>query len=371
MRRTLFATLLLMALAAPSCRHRHASTEAPRLKVEVATAVADSMTMRYDFITHLKSDYDVVVEPRVSGYLRSKHYAPGMPVRKGQLLFRIESDLLNATLQAARASLAAAEAEVVEARNNYERALPLVELSAISLAQMDQYRAAYSSAQAAVESARQQLQNARLQASYADIRSPIDGIAAWSAAHEGDYVGPGSEFTTLTTISNTDTLTAEIAIPTTLYLEYAGRGASYANRDLLSEVTLQLADGSTYEYRGLYDYTRGDISPTSGTITLVVRFPNPDKRLKVGEYARIETGVGPRRLRVTIPQQAVNRTQGIESVWVMRSDSSVEYRPIRTGQSIGSRWVIDEGLTAGERVVVTGSQKMRSGAKVIPQNSEQ
>lgn len=371
MQRTLFATLLLATIALSSCRRHHPSDKPQPLRVEVASVQADSMIIRYDFITHLKSDYDVVIEPRVSGYLRSKHYAPGMPVRKGQLLFRIESDLLNTTLRAAEASLAAAETELIEARNNYERALPLVELSAISLAQMDQYRAAYSSARASAESARQQLQSARLQASYAEIHSPIDGIAAWSAAHEGDYVGPGSEFTTLTTISNTDTLLAEIAIPTSLYLEYTGRNASYANSGLLSQIKLQLTDGTTYQYEGSYDYTRQGISPTSGTITLVVRFPNPDGMLKAGEYAHIETGIGPKQLLTTIPQQAVNRTQGIESVWVVRSDSTVEYRPIRTGQTIGSRWAIDQGVKSGECVVVTGTQKLRNGMKVIPQMIEQ
>ena len=371
MRRVVLFSLLFFACFYASCHHhKKEPTAMPAMTIEVATATAEELVMRYDFVTHLKSNYDAIIQPRVNGYLLKKSFSAGMPVRKGDLLFVLDADLLNTTLYAAKAQLAAAEAQEVEARNNYERALPLAKINAISRAQLDQYTSTYASARSSVQSARQSLENARLQVGYANIYSPIDGIIAWSNAHEGDYVGPGTEFSTLTTISNTDTLSAEIAIPTSLYMRYATGRTLYDNRGLLTDVVLYLANGEEYEHRGVYDYTKQNISSTSGTITLVVDFPNPDQQLKAGEYGRVETGIGGKQRIITIPQQCVNRTQGIESVWVVRADSTVEYRRITTAETLGSRWVVQSGLSEGERVAVTGSQKLRNGAKVVPQNVE-
>ena len=371
MQRVVLFSMLSIAYFCASCHHHKQEPKAaPAMTIEVATAEAEEVVMRYEFVTHLKSNYDAIIQPRVNGYLLKKSFSAGMPVRKGDLLFVLDADLLNTTLYAAKAQLAAAEAQEVEARNNYERALPLAKINAISRAQLDQYTSAYASARSSVQSARQSLENARLQVGYANIYSPINGIIAWTDAHEGDYVGPGTEFSTLTTISNTDTLSAEIAIPTSLYMRYASGRTLYDNRGLLSDVVLYLANGEEYQHRGVYDYTKQNISSTSGTITLVVDFPNPDQQLKAGEYGRVATGIGSKQRIITIPQQCVNRTQGIESVWVVRGDSTVEYRQISTAETLGSRWVIQSGLSEGERVAVTGSQKLHNGAKVIPQNIE-
>lgn len=368
MRRLTLSFLIYILLGLPSCHHRAKKTEPmPPLKIDVAVAESDSMVMRYEFVTHLKSNYQAVIQPRVNGYLQKKSFSAGMPVKKGDLLFVIDADLLNTTLYAAKAQLAAAEAQAVEAKNNYERAIPLARINAISQAQLDQYTAAYTSAQSSVRSAQQSLESARLQAGYAKIYAPINGIIAWSEVHEGDYVGPGTQFSTLTTISNTDTLSAEISIPTSLYMRYASGRTLYDNRDLLSDVVLYLTDGTEYEYRGVYDYTKQSISPTSGTITLVVDFPNPDHRLKSGEYGRVKCGMGRVQRVVSIPQQCVNRMQGIESVWVVRQDSTVEYRRIVTGDTFGDRWIVESGLSEGECVAAMGGQKLRNGAKIIPQ----
>lgn len=368
MQRILSIHLLLALLLLSACHHKQKEKRSiPSLEIEVAEAEADSLVMRYEFVTHLKSKYEALIQPRVNGYLLKKSFSAGMPVRRGDLLFVIDANLLNTTLYAAQAQLASAEAQAVEARNNYERAVPLARINAISQTQLDQYTSAYASARSAVQSARQSLESARLEVSYSKIYSPIDGIIAWTEVSEGDYVGPGTQFTTLTTISNTDTLSAEIAIPTSLYMRYAGRRTSYDNRDLLSDIVLTLADGSTYKHKGTYDYTKQSISPTSGTITLVADFPNPENHLKAGEYGRITTGIGSRQRVITVPQLAINRMQGVESVWVVRPDSTVEYRVVKTGETIGDRWIVEEGLSEGEHVTVTGGQKLHNGEKIIPQ----
>ena len=275
-----------------------------------------------EFIGYLASNFDAVIQPRVNGYLLTKQFANGMPVKRGQLLFTIDPDQLSTSMLAAEAALQSARAQAVEARNNYDRAVPLARINAISQSQLDQYTAQYKAAEATVRSAEQTLSSARMNVGYTELRSPIDGIISNTSAHVGDYVGPGTQFGVLTTISNIDTLTVDVAIPMAQYLRAAGpRTSIFDNAGLLTDIRLMLADGTVYPYKGLYDYTRKDVSSTTGTLVLVVMFPNPDRSLKPGQFARVEANVGPVRPRVVVPQACVSQAQGVNSVWVVRPDS--------------------------------------------------
>ena len=358
--------LCFIVLAMVGCKRQDVKKGMPPLKVQAARVVADSVVMRYEFVTHLQSGYEVVIQPRVNGYIVRSNIRAGMPVRRGDLLFVLDAELLTTSLREAQAKLVAAQAQEVEARNNYERAVPLAQISAISRSQMDEYEAAYSSARQQVRIAREQVASAELQIGYTRIYSPIDGIVAYTAAHQGDYVGAGTQYSTLTTISNMDRLRAEISIPTSLYLRHVKRNqAAYDNRGLLSDIKLYLDDGSQYEFEGEYDYTSQNISPTSGTIKIVVDFPNPSYRLKVGEYARLRAAMGAKQWAILVPSQAVESIQGVNSVWVINSDSTVNYRRVELGEQLGRWWIVSQGLEAGEEVVLTGGMKLRDGEKVV------
>ena len=372
MQRFLFLTSLLVALLESGCHKTQKMSEAmPPMRIEVATVVADSVSLEYEFVTHLESGFEAVVQPRVSGYLLRSTLQSSRVVEKGELLFVIDANLLNTSLRSAEAQLLSAQAKEAEARSTYERAKPLVEINAISQTQIEEYRANYLSAQQAVRSARQQVESARLQVGYARITAPISGIAAAATAHEGDYVGASTQFSSLTTISNMDSLKAELSLPTSTYLRVAGgERAMYDNRGLLSNIRLFLTNGEEYEYPGVYDYTQQSISPTAGTITLVVKFPNPDYRLKAGEYARIRCDLGERRRQVLVDQRAVQSVQGMNSVWVIGRDRVAEYRRVELGETYGRYYIVDDGLLSGEVVALTGGQKLRSGMKVAPVKTE-
>lgn len=361
--------MAVLFLAAGCRKHKPAATPQamPPLRVVVAEAMLDSLPVRMNFIGYLASNYDAVIQPRVNGYLSSKRYENGMPVKRGQLLFTIDPVQLSTSALAAEAAVQSARAQAVEAKNNYDRAVPLARINAISQAQLDQYTAQYKAAEATVRSAEQTLRNARLNVGYTNLVSPIDGIIEHTAAHVGDYVGPGTQFSVLTTVSNLDTMTVDVAIPMAQYLRFARPGQSiYDNEGLLSDIRLLLADGVEYPQPGIYYYTRKDVSNGTGTIVLVVQFPNPDLTLKPGQFARVEATVGSPQGRVVVPQQAVDQAQGVNSVWIVRPDSTVQFRRVTPGPTYGSLWEIDEGLEPGERVVVEGRQKLRNGAKVIP-----
>lgn len=368
MRKIIVLLLAAGVAAAAGCHRKKSVAQQPALRVETTKAVVDTLAVPLSFIGYLSSNFDAVIQPRVNGYLLAKRYEDGMPVRKGQPLFTIDPAQLSTTAQAAEAQLQSARAQAVEARNNYERAVPLARINAISQAQLDQYTAQHEATQAAVRSAEQALRNARLEVGYTQINAPIDGVIAYTQAHVGDYVGPGTQFEVLTTISNLDTLTVDLSIPMTQYLRHAaGRSSIYDNAGLLSDIRLTLADGSAYPYPGLYRYTRKNVSQSTGSIVLVVAFPNPGSRLKAGQFARIAANIGSPEPRVLVPQRCVDQAQGVSSLWIVRPDSTVEYRQVTPGDTYGDMWCIESGLAPGERVLVTGRQKMHAGMKVIPE----
>ena len=365
------AFFLFICLPAASliggCGKRRGGEAMPPLKVGVVEAVTDTVPNRMRFVSRIASNFDALIEPRVNGYLVATHFNSGMPVRKGQLLFTIDPNLLSTTLLAAEATLESARAQEVSARNNFERAVPLARIDAISQTQLDQYTAEYAAARSAVRSAEQQVRNARLQVGYTKIYAPINGIIAAGKAHVGDYVGVGTQFAVLTTISNIDTVAVNVAIPMAQYLRYAGRRPSiYENDGLLSDIRLSLADGVAYPFEGRYAYTQKDVSSAMGTIVLVVKFPNPDYMLKPGQFARVTACVGPALPCVVVPQRAVSQLQGINSVWVVARDSTARYRRVTLGRTVGDRWCILSGVEAGEWVVEAGTQKLHDGQKVRP-----
>ncbi|MBQ9137434.1 MAG: efflux RND transporter periplasmic adaptor subunit [Alistipes sp.] len=333
--------------------------------VEVVRAGVDSAIVRQSFISTLQPNYIAVIQPRVSGFLSAKLFSNGMPVRKGQVIFRIDDRQQRADMLAAKATLATAVANSIEAQNNYNRAVPLVAIDAISQAQFDGYRAQYEAAKASIASAEQALKNAQLEVEYTTIRATIDGVISASEAYVGDFVGPGSKFATLTRIENVDTLCCEVAIPMAQYLNLSGRSSfTYNNESLLSDIVLTLADGRQYPFVGSYSYTKSAVADTEGTIIIVVTFPNPHYLLKSGQFARVTTSIGMPKMRITVPQSALQQTQGEESVWVIDADSTVHYRKVTTLGAPHDGVVAVSGLAAGESVALDGSAKLTNGQKV-------
>ena len=372
MRFTQTISVLVLGLSMCACGKSTAPKGVmPPIAVEVVDATSVVVPNRRSFIGQISGKYEALIQPRVSGYLLSRHFGSGMPVKRGDLLFVIDDALLRTTLLSAQASLESARAQAIEAKNNYERAIPLVEIDAISESQFDQYTAQYRAAEANVRSAEQSLRNARLEVGYCRIYAPIDGFVEAPQAHVGDFVGVGTAFSELTKVVNVDTVSVDVTIPMSQYMSYVEQSVPiYENRELLSDITLRRSDGEIYPFEGIYDYTRTELTDGAGTLAIVVDFPNPDYRLKAGQFARIEANVGTARRCVVVPQQCIEQRQGESSLWVVGADSVAEYRKVEVGQTVGAMWVVEQGLAEGEQVVSSGQQKLHRGAKVSPRKTE-
>lgn len=332
-------------------------------------AVGERVVMPMRFQTLLYSNYDATIQPRVSGYLLTKQFSKGLPVEEGQVLFTLDAAPIRLAVASNRASLAAAETNLAEAENNYRRAVPLARIDAISKSALDQYKAAYASAQAQVELARSQLDESLLQLDYTTITSPISGVIDDSGATVGDWVGVGTSFSVLATVSNIDEIGVHLQIPFARYFEVRGdakdKTPSYDNSTLLNNIRLYLPDGSLYPHKGSYAYTKREAGDQTGTIIIVASFPNPDKLLKVGQSAIVVADVGSPEGVVLIPQEAVVQTLNKTSVWVVGKDSTVAFRPVIMGEKFGSHWIVEKGLAAGETVVTSGLQHLQNGMRVV------
>lgn len=369
--------LSLLALVATGCSKQRDRTVVPPQTLAVVKAAEQQVTETMRFPARINSNVDVVIQPRVSGYLLKKNYSKGMPVRKGQLLYQIDPSQLDLTVAANQAALASARVQLVEADNNYRRAVPLAAINAISQSALDQYRASYAAAQANLRSAETQLNNSQIEQQYASIYSPIDGIIGDTDAVEGDLVGPGSEFSTLSTISDISIVSVNLSMPVSQYLQLRGAERdtlpTFQNENFLTDITLYLPDGTPYPYRGHYAYTEKNIGSSSGNIVFVVKFDNPDRLLKSGQYASVSARVGAAAGVVLVPQRAINQTQGINSLWIVRPDSTLEYRKVGLGDTFGNLWIVRSGVERGETVLVDGQTKARNGMKIDPryQSSDQ
>ncbi len=359
--------LMILALTTLSgCKKTAQKNSIPPLNVEVARAEARLLSDKIWFTTTTEPHYSVTIEPRVNGYLEEVRYKSGAPIKSGESIFQIEPSLLNTTYYSALATVESARASLVEAENNYKRAIPLAKIDAISRTSLDEYTANYAAAKSNLKSAEESLKSAKLNLSYTTITAPIDGLIAESPASLGDYVGPGTSFATLTTISYVDTLKLALAIPTAKYLKHTNQKASYDNRDLLSDIILILADSSIYKDRATYDYTQKDISSGSSTVVIYAKVPNTEGQLKPNMFTRVCANIGNESEKIMIPQKAVTQMQGISSVWVIGKDSTASYRVVKVGSTYGTDWHIVSGLKAGEMVATSAQLKIHEGERVIP-----
>jgi len=307
---------------------------------------------------------DVEIRPRVAGYLVSINFTEGAFIKKGDLLYKIDPQPFEAGLAEARANLATAQSDLQKAKNDVDRLTPLLKERAVSKQEVDNALSARDAAQSQVAANEAKVAQAKLDLAYTAILSPTNGIIGTTKVKVGSLVGRG-ESTLLNTVSQTDPILFRCAIAEAEYLRIARRGDAY-NRALQKQyaVDLILADGTVHPHKGKLDVIERAVDAATGTLTGQFIFPNPERILRPNQYGRARLVIDVKPNAMLIPQRAVQEIQGLNSVMVVKSDSTVEQRMVKAGERVGDQWIIESGLKPGEQVIVEGIQKVQPGIKV-------
>jgi len=361
-------TLVLTGMSA--CKAKpHAVSPAPPT-VEVATVTQADVPIYHEWIGVLDGFVNAHIRAQVSGYLQSQNYKEGDPIKKGDLLFEIDPRPFKAALDRAKAQLAQAEARLGKTELDVKRYGPLVKDKAISQEEYDDAVQANLEARATVVAAKAQVEQAELNLGFTRIISPIDGVASIASGQIGDLVGPSSG--ELTTVSTVDPIKVYYNVTEQAYINFTKLFVTESNRyERLRqlEIELVLADGAVYPFKGRIYAADRQVSLTTGALRIAALFPNANYALRPGQFGRVRVQFNLANGALLVPQKAVSELQGSYQVALVDAQNKVHVQPVRVGERIGTKWIIEEGLHPGERVIVEGIQKVREGTIVNATNA--
>lgn len=350
------------------CSKKKPAPAAPP-EVLVMTVKPQDTPVFKEWIGTLDGLVNAQIRAQVTGYLLTQNYSEGSQVKKGDLLFQIDPRPFEAAQSQAQAKLAQDQAQQSRTHWDVERYEPLAKKNAIS--QQEYINAVQSdlAAQAQVKADEALVQSAQLNLGFTKIISPIDGLAGIAQAQIGDLVGPGGPL--LTTVSTIDPIKVYFITSEQAYLTYRRQYTNETERathEQELELQLILSDGSVYPHKGKFVFASREVNPTTGTIQLTGLFPNPEAILRPGQFARVRAKTQTRKDAILVPQRAVSELQGSYQVALVTDQNGtnmVHVQTVTTGERVGSDWIIEKGLKAGDRVIVEGTQKATKEGTVV------
>ncbi|MBS9436525.1 efflux RND transporter periplasmic adaptor subunit [Photorhabdus noenieputensis] len=306
------------------------------------------------------------VRPQVSGIILKRNYKEGSDVKAGTSLYQIDPATYQADYDSTKADLAKAQANAEIARLTVNRYKSLLGTNYVSQQEFDKASADYAQANAIVQAAKAAVETARINLAYTKVTAPISGRSGKSTITEGALVSVGQP-TALTTVQQLDPIYVDVTQSSDDYLRLKSEIAKgvVQKGDSKAKVHLIMENGKNYSETGYLEFSDITVDETTGSITIRAIFPNPNEELLPGMFVRAKLEDGIRRNSILVPQQGVTRTpRGEATVMVVGADEKVEPRIITANQAIGDKWLVTSGLKAGDRVIVTGLQKIKPGIPV-------
>jgi membrane fusion protein (multidrug efflux system) len=337
----------------------------PPPEVNVVAVAPRSLEQSFEYVGQTAGSREVEVRARVTGILLSRNFKEGGRVEKGQSLYAIDPAPFQAALLRAEADVAAAEARYEQAARNAARFKPLYAEKAVSQKEHDDAVSAEEIGAADVKAARARLVTDKLNLAYTKVEAPVSGMASRSLRSEGSLAeGPQ---TLLTTVVQTDPIWVNFGIPdneqAALTKEaQAGRVALPKNGQF--EVALKRADGTIYERTGKLNFSDVRVSPTTGTREVRAELPNPGGVLRPGEFVRVILRGATHPNALTVPQRAVLEGPQGKFVYIVDEKGTAQPRPVELGEWAGDDWIVNQGIQAGDRVIIDGLMKLGPGAPV-------
>ena len=358
------AVLLLAGHGQGLCADMPDASQSSMPGVIVAPATLRTITRSASHVGRVQAVKTVNLVTRVDGFLQKQAFTEGQQVKTGDLLFVVEQDTYQAALVKAQAALAKAQATENNAALTLQRSQDLVRTNAVPQATVDQNVADHAAAQADVLAAQAALDQANINLGYTEIRAPIDGRIGMILVSVGNFVGPTSG--TLATIVTQDPIYVLFPVSTRQMLDYKQRAARKPDAPSNAVVRVKLPSGQDYPHTGSINFV--DIQTSRGTDTVTVRaqLPNPDGWLLNGQIVDVTVEAGDPGQALTIPQAALQLDRSGSYVLVVGPDNKVAQRRVKLGAVEGSDVVVEQGLEAGELVIVEGIQKVHPDQRVTP-----
>ncbi len=367
----LFTLIVLIVL---SCKDKMPPVMPPQ-PFPVYEIETRSVPIYEEFVGQVYGEKDIPIRARVVGFLDGIHFKEGARVKKGQLLYSIDPDPLMQEVVAQTSMVAQAQTVLVQAESDLKRIEPLAEMSAVSEQELDMANSQRDAAISGLEASKANLNIAKLNLGYAKMYSPIDGIIGKTLAREGEFVGKDPNPVILNTVSQLRAVRVQFFLSENDYLRVARVYIDRTNKKIGSsdeaiDLQLILADGSLYPYKGRMDFIDRNVDASTGAILLQATFPNPDRLIRPGQFARVKAKIRQAKDAVLIPQKCAKELQGEYSVYLVNAENKLEAKKIVLGERYGEFFIVKEGLKRGDKIILEGLQKARSDMEIVPEITE-
>ena len=354
------ATLLVLPALPGSAEDAKPAPSAPG--VVVIEATERDVTPMFKYPGRAEAVETVDLRARVEGFLEQRNFREGGDVAKGDLLFLIEQEPYKIVVDQRNAELVAAQAAEKNADADYRRKLALVERKAVSQASVDESEAARASAHGDVLKAQAALRAAKLDLNYTEIRSPINGRIGRARYSIGNLVNESSD--ALATITGYNPIYVTINVSEEQLISARKRGINLENPEYAP--SLLLSDGSSYGFEGKFDFLAAKVDEGTDTISVRAEFPNPSRVLLPGQFVSVVVRQKEHERALTVPQAAVQQDAKGYFILIVGSDNKVEMRRINVSRQVSGDWIVTDGLSVGEKIIVEGIQKAGAGSTVNP-----
>ena len=342
----------------------NAPPPAAAVAVGTITVTPHPVTFPEDYVGQTEAINAVEIRPRVGGMLEKRVPIEGEPVKAGQLLFVIDRQPYIAALAQAKAALAQSEAGLLQSQRDLGRAKSLSEIDAVSQQELDAAVAKNQANVASIDAAKAAVRTAELNLGYTTILSPIDGVMGRAQLRQGGMVTANS--TLLTTIYQTDRMYVNFSVSEQRLLSMQRQLGRAPNQNSRTPPPFRifLADGSEYLQTPRLNFIDPAVDSRTGTLALRLEVDNPQQLLHAGQVARVQVAAQQDPNAILVPQRAVQDLQGKNYVWIVDATGHAQQRDVQLGPRVGSDWQVQQGLKAGETVIVDGVQHLKPAAVV-------
>ncbi|EPC2365130.1 TPA: efflux RND transporter periplasmic adaptor subunit [Citrobacter freundii] len=366
----LLIPLFFSSVIITACDNKPAVKTTIEPEVGVVTLVPSSVNIKSELPGRALAFEIAEIRPQVGGIIIKRNFVEGDKVSKGESLYQIDPAPLQARLDSAKGALAKAQATANNVRLTLNRQSALIKSNYVSRQDYDTTRSQLNEAQANVAVAKADLEQATINLRYANVTSPIDGISGKSSVTVGALVTANQE-NSLVTVQRLDPIYVDLtqSVQDFLRLKEEKANGKIAQQQGKIPVELMLENGKPYRHTGTLEFSDPAVDETTGSVTLRAVFPNPEGEILPGMYVTALLDEGSQQNVLMVPQQGITHNeQGKATALILDQENVVQLREINAVKAVGNQWLVTAGLRPGDRVIVSGLQRIRPGikARVLP-----